>query len=169
MASIAEVQPDEIPECPGSKGRHIFIKKGNHCIMCGASKGSGPVALVDNAPKPKKIKKLNSDPLLWTVKATPDGFMELVHLPVSEHKRPIYRKYAILMKRDGDQCHFCQRRLLLKNCTVDHLIPRSRGGSSAMENMALACIQCNAAKGSMTESEFKEFVIHLAKMFSHML
>jgi 5-methylcytosine-specific restriction endonuclease McrA len=37
---------------------------------------------------------------------------------------------------------------------IDHIQPRSRGGSKRVSNLALACHECNQAKGSETASEF---------------
>jgi 5-methylcytosine-specific restriction endonuclease McrA len=38
--------------------------------------------------------------------------------------------------------------------TVDHVIPRSKGGSNALRNTVAACHACNQAKGSMTADQF---------------
>lgn len=37
---------------------------------------------------------------------------------------------------------------------IDHVVPRSRGGSNALANLVLACGPCNVAKGTMTLAEF---------------
>src|SRR5207248_11360067 len=39
---------------------------------------------------------------------------------------------------------------------VDHQIPRSKGGSDHIDNLVACCQKCNAFKGSLTVSEFKE-------------
>ena len=41
--------------------------------------------------------------------------------------------------------------------TVDHKIPRGRGGRHAQFNLVLACYSCNHKKGDMTEEEFEVF------------
>jgi 5-methylcytosine-specific restriction endonuclease McrA len=49
-----------------------------------------------------------------------------------------------LFARDGYRCQYCGDSSRL---TVDHVIPRSRGGSTAWENMVTACAPCNLRKG----------------------
>ncbi|OUC08879.1 HNH endonuclease, partial [Litorilinea aerophila] len=39
------------------------------------------------------------------------------------------------------------------NLTVDHVVPRSRGGSHGWENLVTACTRCNQKKGSLTPEE----------------
>ena len=52
------------------------------------------------------------------------------------------------------KCLHCNRRLmvslegeLLENATIEHIEPRTHGGSEDLENLALACARCNAQKG----------------------
>ena len=49
-----------------------------------------------------------------------------------------------LFARDGHRCQYCGDTSRL---TVDHVIPRSRGGSSGWDNMITACAPCNLRKG----------------------
>jgi hypothetical protein len=51
---------------------------------------------------------------------------------------------AALLARDGDDCWFCGEPLG-DDCTIEHLVPKSRGGANALANYALAHKQCNAA------------------------
>jgi 5-methylcytosine-specific restriction endonuclease McrA len=41
-----------------------------------------------------------------------------------------------------------------RTATRDHKVPLSRGGSNCVENLTIACLSCNSAKGARTESEF---------------
>lgn len=43
--------------------------------------------------------------------------------------------------------------------TTDHKIPRSRGGTDALDNLALACLSCNSSKGARTDEEFLPVVL----------
>jgi 5-methylcytosine-specific restriction endonuclease McrA len=55
-----------------------------------------------------------------------------------------------LMKRDQYQCQYCGSN---RNLTLDHLMPRSRGGKSTWTNLATACVRCNTRKGDRTPEE----------------
>lgn len=45
-------------------------------------------------------------------------------------------------------CYYCKVRLKIREATVDHVIPLSKGGSIAIENCVLACSSCNVNKGN---------------------
>ncbi len=49
---------------------------------------------------------------------------------------------AGVLKRDGRRCAYCQSRA----DTVDHVVPRSRGGGHTWENCVACCVRCNVRK-----------------------
>ena len=55
-----------------------------------------------------------------------------------------------VMRRDGQQCQYCGCRDRL---TIDHVVPKSRGGRDVWENLVAACVPCNNRKGSRTPDE----------------
>lgn len=55
-----------------------------------------------------------------------------------------------LFARDGWRCQYCGDTARL---TVDHIVPRSRGGASGWENMVTACAPCNLRKGDRLPHE----------------
>lgn len=65
-----------------------------------------------------------------------------------------YRKVMLtrknVLKRDGNQCQYCGSR---NGLTVDHVLPRSRGGEDRWENLVAACVPCNNRKGDRTPEE----------------
>jgi 5-methylcytosine-specific restriction endonuclease McrA len=65
-----------------------------------------------------------------------------VHVPRDAHRRKITRR--AVFARDGWTCQYCGSR---SNLTVDHVIPRSKGGSSGWENIVASCAPCNRRKG----------------------
>jgi 5-methylcytosine-specific restriction endonuclease McrA len=50
----------------------------------------------------------------------------------------------MIYKRDNHTCQYCGSK---KSLTIDHVIPRSRGGQDTWENMVVACSSCNTKKG----------------------
>ncbi|MDW7997654.1 MAG: HNH endonuclease [Bacteroidota bacterium] len=56
-----------------------------------------------------------------------------------------------IMRRDSFQCQYCGTMDVL--LTIDHIIPRSRGGTDSWENLVCACIRCNNLKGDRTPEE----------------
>lgn len=53
------------------------------------------------------------------------------------------------------RCFYCDRLLSRTKKTRDHLIPKSRQGSSKPHNIVFACRQCNTLKGQLTLEEFR--------------
>lgn len=69
-------------------------------------------------------------------------------------KRPrpvvkLTRKEVLL--RDDHACQYCGKRA--HDLTIDHVVPRHRGGQHAWENVAAACKSCNHRKGGKTLHE----------------
>jgi 5-methylcytosine-specific restriction endonuclease McrA len=52
------------------------------------------------------------------------------------------------MERDGPGCVWCGRELWRDDLTLEHVIPRSRGGHMTHENALVACRSCNRRRGS---------------------
>ena len=67
--------------------------------------------------------------------------------------RKVYFNRRNLYRRDNFTCQYCERKLHSSELTIDHNIPRSRGGKSNWINCVLACNKCNAKKGSNLLSE----------------
>jgi 5-methylcytosine-specific restriction endonuclease McrA len=59
----------------------------------------------------------------------------------------------LLQQRDGPGCFYCRRTDLA--LTIDHRIPKSRGGADTAANVVAACMTCNASKGVLTDEEFQ--------------
>ena len=58
---------------------------------------------------------------------------------------------ALVRERAGNRCEYCQLHQddsPLAALHIEHIIPKKHGGSDAMDNLALACIDCNLRKGS---------------------
>lgn len=62
---------------------------------------------------------------------------------------------ANIFKRDGNECQYCGSK---KNLTIDHIIPRSKGGKTNWLNLTTACHRCNVYKGDKTPEQAGLFV-----------
>lgn len=62
------------------------------------------------------------------------------HIPVSRRG---------VLRRDAHRCGYCG----LHASTIDHVIPRSRGGQDAWDNLVACCLKCNNIKGDRTPQE----------------
>ncbi len=55
--------------------------------------------------------------------------------------------------RDGSVCQYCGRKHPSSELSLDHVMPRSRGGGDTWENLVCACTTCNARKADKTPPE----------------
>ena len=58
-----------------------------------------------------------------------------------------------VMNRDNFTCQYCAKELTSSALTLDHVMPRSRGGKNTWTNLVAACKKCNQKKGSQTPEE----------------
>ncbi len=56
-----------------------------------------------------------------------------------------------IIRRDGMRCQYCGKNH--KILTIDHILPKSRGGKDEWENLVASCIECNNKKGNRTPEE----------------
>lgn len=56
-----------------------------------------------------------------------------------------------ILRRDGHRCQYCGKKDI--PLTVDHIIPRAKGGGDSWENMVCACVRCNNVKGDRAPGE----------------
>lgn len=71
-----------------------------------------------------------------------------VRIPFHSFRRKITRR--AVFARDGWECQYCGRRGSL---TMDHIIPRSKGGATTWENVVACCAGCNRRKGDRPLSQ----------------
>jgi 5-methylcytosine-specific restriction endonuclease McrA len=71
------------------------------------------------------------------------------HLPKARVRFSRFNIYA----RDDSTCQYCGRRFPRSDLNLDHVVPRSRGGSTNWENVVCSCVPCNLRKGGRTPEE----------------
>jgi 5-methylcytosine-specific restriction endonuclease McrA len=72
---------------------------------------------------------------------------------VRRHKVRIAFSRRNVFLRDSLRCQYCGDRFPMSELTCDHVIPRSKGGSSSWENLVTACGPCNRKKGNRTPEQ----------------
>lgn len=75
----------------------------------------------------------------------------LTFAKVPKHEVKFSRRHVFA--RDGNTCQYCKRRMNTSELSLDHVIPRSRGGKTTWDNVVSACRRCNVRKGSRTPWE----------------
>jgi 5-methylcytosine-specific restriction endonuclease McrA len=81
------------------------------------------------------------------------GFDRLPRAKVKFNRRNIFA-------RDGNRCQYCGKRFPTSELSLDHVLPRSRGGRASWENIVCACVKCNVRKGGRTPAEAGIRLIH---------
>lgn len=84
-------------------------------------------------------------------------FGKIIHrtdIPKRSEKLPNYRthKHTLLGKQEG-LCNGCKTQFPFRNMTVDHIVPKSQGGTDYEDNLQLLCGACNSTKGQGTQAE----------------
>lgn len=80
-------------------------------------------------------------------------------MPASDFRSPKHRaRIAEIVERDGDDCVWCRRPVddRLIRPTIEHVIPRLKGGPSWLENEVIACRRCNAARSHRRLVDFAD-------------
>lgn len=75
----------------------------------------------------------------------------LVYRRMPRQNRAVSRKNIML--RDRHSCQYCHQELAPKSLTLDHVVPKSRGGASTWENLVACCYRCNNRKADRTPAE----------------
>lgn len=90
----------------------------------------------------------SSDNLIVTDKKS---YERPVIIRLLNYVRYVYRRLRVnrhkIYKRDGHKCVYCGNS---KQLTIDHLIPKSKGGKNTWENLVTCCSRCNVKKGDKT-------------------
>ncbi|HND54189.1 MAG TPA: HNH endonuclease [Pirellulaceae bacterium] len=58
-----------------------------------------------------------------------------------------------LFARDNNSCQYCGETFPTSQLSIDHVVPRSRGGPTTWENVVCSCLDCNTKKGGRTPQE----------------
>jgi 5-methylcytosine-specific restriction endonuclease McrA len=68
-----------------------------------------------------------------------------------------------LFRRDRNTCQYCGKKFPTEDLSIDHVIPRSLGGHSSWANCVVACLSCNARKGSRSLANARMQILRAPK------
>lgn len=96
------------------------------------------------------IEQVDGNPV-WAARARYDRpavilLTRYVRIP-GARQVPVTRRGVL--RRDAHRCGYCTRGA----STIDHVLPRSRGGSDTWENLVACCLRCNNLKSDRTPQE----------------
>ena len=81
---------------------------------------------------------------------------EYYDIPIRSGKQVDPRAYKqILYGKQGGDCNLCKVHFQSRNLTIDHIIPKSKGGQDLEGNLQLLCQACNSSKGARAMAEMK--------------
>jgi len=79
-------------------------------------------------------------------------------------KRTIKLTRRNIYFRDHNTCQYCGKKFhKLENLNIDHVIPRSQGGTTTWENVVCSCFSCNTKKGGRTPAQANMKLITLPR------
>ncbi len=127
--SVVVFSQNYLPLCRVNIKRAIVLLLSNKAEPLGFAAAGGwrvhSPSLVVHVPKHIRLK-IASKERMWKVP-------------------PVNRREVL--RRDHHSCQYCSSG---KRLTLDHVIPRSRGGSHTWDNVVTACERCNSRKGDRT-------------------
>lgn len=88
----------------------------------------------------------------------------------NEESKSVFRRKRIWV-RQGGCCAYCDTPITFEETTVDHIVPKSKGGTKNLKNIVVVCARCNFLKGdigSVAEANervfvFTEFIARLSE------
>ncbi len=83
---------------------------------------------------------------------------------IPHQTRALSRKNILL--RDRSTCQYCCKVLSSAELTLDHVVPRSRGGASSWENLVACCHECNRRKGNQLPHEANMMLLREPRPFT---
>ncbi len=96
--------------------------------------------------------------------AVPSVIRLVEYRRIPRQMRAISRKNILM--RDQHTCQYCCREFGAGDLTLDHVVPRSRGGNNTWENLVACCLRCNNRKGDLLPQEASMTLARQPKPFS---
>lgn len=124
-----------------------------------------PISLISTKKATRLVVKGKVDVLKWSNHKIHQNFyapdtIRLVKSISGNYRKEMRWSKSNVFVRDNFTCSYCGSKLTAKECTVDHILPVSKGGKNTWLNTTTACKQCNNYKGN---KELHEISLTLKK------
>jgi 5-methylcytosine-specific restriction endonuclease McrA len=83
----------------------------------------------------------------------PSVIRRRIYINVRQRREASGTKRLRIYVRDKYRCQYCGEKKPAGELTLDHILPRSRGGDNSPVNIVTACVPCNGRKGNRTPAE----------------
>jgi len=102
------------------------------------------------------VEEYDGERVLRSVRAefrVPSVIRRRIYINVRRRREASGMKRLRIYMRDKYRCQYCGERKAVNELTLDHIMPRSRGGDNSAVNVVTACVSCNTRKGDRTPAE----------------
>ena len=102
------------------------------------------------------VEELDGDRVLRSARAefpVPSVIRRRIYINVRRRREAASMKRLRIFMRDKFRCQYCGEKKRAGELTLDHILPRSRGGDNSPVNVVTACMACNNRKGDRTPAE----------------
>lgn len=102
------------------------------------------------------VEELDGDRVLHSARAAfpvPSVIRRRTYINIRQRREASGSKRVRIYMRDKYRCQYCGVKKRADELTLDHILPRSRGGDNSPVNVVTACVACNNRKGDRTPSE----------------
>ena len=109
------------------------------------------------------VEELYGDRVLHSARTefpVPSVIRRRSYINVRQRREASGMRRTRIYMRDKFRCQYCGEKKAASELTLDHILPRSRGGDNSPVNIVTACVPCNNRKGSRLADEAGMFPSH---------
>jgi len=102
------------------------------------------------------VEEFDGDRVLRSARAefpVPSVIRRRIYINIRRRREASSMKRLRIYMRDKFRCQYCGEKKPAGELTLDHILPRSRGGDNSPVNVVAACVACNNRKGNRTPAE----------------
>ncbi len=102
------------------------------------------------------VEEFDGERVLHSARAVfrvPSVIRRRTYINVRRRREASGMKRLRIYMRDKFRCQYCGEKKAAGELTLDHIMPRSRGGDNSPVNIVTACVSCNNRKGDRTPAE----------------